>query len=480
MENDKLPISLESDAVSCEAVRVRRFVGREAISRLFEYEVEVVVVDESGPKAEDFLGTGVTIVLDNVAGSDVVRRLHGMVVGFSDALESQAGYRTYSLRIAPRAHALAMVEASETFLDLSVPAVIAQKLDAIGLDQATAFRLRGDYAARDFTAQYQESDLAFVSRLAEHLGISFFFEHGETGAQLVFVDDAESFGRIEGEALQYRPRGEGVDLYSLRVEQRLVPGFYSVHDYNYRTPHVDLTGEHSLPDGFAGGCIEYGTHHKTPAEATAMARARAEERRAGERVFVGKSTAPTLGAGLRVRVEGHPELGAIDLCITEVEHVATQVVGGFDAGGPSYENTFRAIPAARTFRPARTTPKPRIAGIVTGIVDPGHGVPEGRYANLDAEGRYLVRFLFDTNHPGDRPTSRPVRMLQNHAGAGYGTHFPLKPGAEVAVGFIGGDPDRPIIVGAVPNAATPSPVSNANPGLHRMRTSSGITIDMVE
>jgi type VI secretion system secreted protein VgrG len=71
-------------------------------------------------------------------------------------------------------------------------------------------------------------------------------------------------------------------------------------------------------------------------------------------------------------------------------------------------------------------------------------------------------------------------MLQNHAGEGYGTHFPLKPGTEVAIAFVGGDPDRPIIVGAIPNALTPSPVTATNPGVHRMRTSRGVTIDLVE
>ena len=91
-----------------------------------------------------------------------------------------------------------------------------------------------------------------------------------------------------------------------------------------------------------------------------------------------------------------------------------------------------------------------------------------------------MRFLFDTTPPGERPASRPVRMIQNHVGEDYGTHFPLKPGVEVVIGFIDGDPDRPLIVGAVPNPIKPSPVTNADPGVHRIRTSTGITVDMAE
>jgi type VI secretion system secreted protein VgrG len=147
---------------------------------------------------------------------------------------------------------------------------------------------------------------------------------------------------------------------------------------------------------------------------------------------------------------------------------------------PGYTNAFRAIPADRTYRPPRVTPKPRISGLVTGIVDPGPAGPGAKYAQIDEHGRYLVRFLFDTTPPGERPVSRRVRMVQNHAGENYGTHFPLHPGVEVVVGFVDGDPDRPLIVGAVPNPMKPSPVTHAEAGLHRIRTSTGIMMEMGE
>jgi type VI secretion system secreted protein VgrG len=71
-------------------------------------------------------------------------------------------------------------------------------------------------------------------------------------------------------------------------------------------------------------------------------------------------------------------------------------------------------------------------------------------------------------------------MLQNHAGANYGTHFPLKPGTEVLIAFVNGDPDRPVIVGAAPNPLTPSPVNSANRSTHRIKTQGGIVFDLVD
>ena len=483
---DTFTLTLESPDFPCEDLSVRAFKGKEAISRLFEYDIEIVCRRHDGPEADAMTGAHVTLVLERFAGTSAswhgVRRLHGVVAEVDDLLAGHADVRVYRLRVVPRAFSLSLVETQDIFMGLSVPDLIKAKLEATNLSDGVELRLTGEYAAREFVVQYKESDLAFVSRLAEHLGISFFFEQGEAGETMIFTDHGSGFGRTdEGRPVAYRAHGAKLDVFALEAKRRMIPTFYAVCDYNYRKPLLDITGEHEVPTGFAGGVIEYGTHHKTLEEGTALSAVRAEERQSTQLVYTGQSTVPTLAAGARFTLDSHPDLGSIELLVTEVEHRASQVVAGFGPPEvPGYFNTFRAIPADRTYRPARVTPRPRIAGLITAIVDAGAVGGTPKYAQLDAEGRYSVRFLFDTTPPGERPASRPVRMLQNHAGEGYGTHFPLKPGIEVAIGFIDGDPDRPLIVGAVPNPIKPSPVTNENPGVHRIKTSTGITVDMAE
>ncbi len=149
-------------------------------------------------------------------------------------------------------------------MGVSVPDLIKAKLEATNLSDGVELRLTGEYAAREFVVQYKESDLAFVSRLAEHLGISFFFEQGEAGETMVFTDHGSGFGRTdEGRPVAFRAHGAHLDVFALEAKRRMIPTFYAVCDYNYRKPLLDITGEHEIESGFAGGVIEYGTHHKT-------------------------------------------------------------------------------------------------------------------------------------------------------------------------------------------------------------------------
>jgi len=133
-----------------------------------------------------------------------------------------------------------------------------------------------------------------------------------------------------------------------------------------------------------------------------------------------------------------------------------------------------AIRADVTYRPPRTTPKPRIDGVVYATIDgPELNIP----APIDEEGRYKVILPFDLAAEQGGRASRWIRMAQPTSGAGYGMHFPLRPGTEVILTHVHGDPDRPIIAGAVPNAQTPSPVTSANATQSVLRTATGIIME---
>ncbi len=475
--HENLEVQIEADDFPCDRMRVSKLSGREAISRLFRFDVDVVCLDHGGVDTSAMSGARVTLVF--VHGGQEVRRLHGMIAEVEDLFAAEADFRTYRLVIVPLAHRLTLIETADIFMKMTVPEILQKKLELVRLTDDMELRLTGTYPKREFVVQYNETDFALVCRLAEHLGISFFFDQSGPRDKIVFTDHAAGF-RVadETEVISFRSRGERRDVFEFSATTSLVPSYYVVRDHNYRTPQVDLTSEHQLPSGYSGGAIEYGGHFKTPDEGTALARVRAEERQVGQVVYRGKSDLVVISAGGKYQLQRHPDLDPTAMLVTAVEHEATFVVRGVSGDKkPSYYNSFQAIPAERTFRPARVTPRPPISGLVTGVIE---AVGSQKFGAIDDQGRYVVRFLFDTTAPGERPASRPVRMLQQHAGENYGTHFPLRAGTEVLIGFVNGDPDRPVIVGAVPNPQKPSPVTNKLTGLHRIRTETGITIDMLE
>lgn len=472
-------VHLESDAFPSESARVREVVGVEGISRLFRFDVDLIVLDEPDIDPQDVLGAAVSLVFTLAPEGTVLRRIHTMVAAMETLFETQVAYRAYKLTLVPHAHRWSLVEMQDVFMDMSVPEIIAQKAGDAGVP--IEMRLLGNYPKLPFVVQYKETDLNFVCRLAEHIGISFCFEHGEDVDTIVFTDHTPGFRPIEGnDKIPFRPRGEECDIYRFERRSQLIPQHFMQSEYNEETPMLSMGARYVAPTGDGGGMIEYGAYYRTPDEGRMLARIRAEERESTKSVYKGLSEVCRLSAGARFTLEDQPAAPE-QLLLVEVEHRATQAVSleGGQVEGRTYSNVFHAIDAALTYRPPRRAQKPRIHGLVPGLIEPLPSGEIGQYARIDAEGRYTVRLFFDVANPGARSVSSlPVRMLQPHAGPHYGMHFPLKPGIEVMVGFVDGDPDRPVIVGAAPNPITRSPVTQNNALVNRLETASGVFLEI--
>jgi type VI secretion system secreted protein VgrG len=459
-------------------VRINRLRLEERMSCLFSLELEVVAL--SAEVAIDALaGSHLTVAM--TVGDETVRRVSGLVTRVEElprAGQGEQRHQLYRLEVRPRAWLSTLVDTLDIYLDCTLPDILGRKLAAFGLGAGAdhELKLTQAYPRREMTVQYQETDLAFLSRLTEHWGVFFYFEHGEA-ERLVFGDDAGAYRPIEGErAVHYSARGDERGVFEVRAERALVPAHYVCRDYNDQTPSLELMEEHHLAEGFGGGIIEYGADFRTPELGHYLARVRAEERLALRDVYSGGSDEPRFAPGHVFALEDHPRYSQ-PLVLVSVVHEASQSVAGWGEGSErAYVNRFTAIPSERTFRPPRVTKVPRIHGLVTGVVETHQGGME-RHARIDDQGRYTVRFLFDTAAPGERKASCQVRMMQSLAGPGYGVHFPLKPGTEVAVAFVDGNPDRPLIVGAVPNPITPTPVNATISTKSRIQTRAGIVIE---
>ena len=193
MARDYLEVKLESTHFPHEHLHVRRFEGREVVSRLFDFELDLVSLDRQGIDTAAMMGANVTLSF-HWSGAEI-RRIRGMIAAVHDRQETQGTLHTVRARVVPRAFRLTLIETQETFMDMTVPEIIAHKLHLVGLGKDLELRLSHTYPKREFVVQYGETDLAFVSRLAEHLGISFFFEHHDGHERMIFTDHPGGFRR---------------------------------------------------------------------------------------------------------------------------------------------------------------------------------------------------------------------------------------------------------------------------------------------
>lgn len=472
---NELKVTLEIDGQP--PLDVLRLRGREAISELFSFELGFGWQGE-GPLPED-VGPGQDATLVFSIDEQRVRVIHGMLERVSVDIEGDASAPTYRAHLVPRMFRSRLVRQQRIFMDVSVLDVAQNKLEKVGLaDGDLLMNLLSAYPKREFIVQYQEDDVDFIARLSEHVGIAFYFDHQLDHDRIVFVDHEDGFGRDESCAtIALSDNLNQPDrVYWLTRDRRMASGLSMVYDYNYRTPEVALKAKSKVESGHGGGLLEYPCHVKTPEDAAALAKIRAEEIAIHQSPYAGKSSIVRLSAGLRTRFEGSEHIPAAPLLITSVEHRLEPRAGSERA--VVYTNAFTAVDGALPFRPKRVTPRPHIAGIATGVVQGTSDSAEGaRRAVIDEHGRYKIHFHFDQPLGSlNEKASRPVRMAQSFTGSAEGMHFPLKPGVEVAIAFMDGDPDRPVIIGALPNHTQPSVVTAANSDVNKIATDTGISI----
>src|SRR5262249_27703349 len=132
MATRTLRIGLESGDFDTNAIEVAELSGKEAIGRLFHFDVFVICKDVAGLDPHALVGAGAALVFeltDTAAGAVIdTRRVHGILAEIEDMLDTETEHRTYRLRLVPRAHRSTMVETQEIFLSQSVPEIILQKL----------------------------------------------------------------------------------------------------------------------------------------------------------------------------------------------------------------------------------------------------------------------------------------------------------------------------------------------------------------
>ncbi|TDF24533.1 type VI secretion system tip protein VgrG, partial [Delftia tsuruhatensis] len=470
-----------------DELHFRELRGQENISQLFSLDVEMLSENESiDPKA--LLGKNATIEIETQGGGR--RFIDGIVTRFGMQGQDHRHY-AYKARLSPWLWLATRKSDFRIFQNLNVPDIIEQVLGVYGHPMQR--KLTRAYRSWDYCVQYNESDCDFVSRLMEHEGIYYFFEHASGQHTLVLCDDIiASHGALPGgESIPFYPpekaaAGDQENIHAWQLEQEIKPGRHYIDDYDFKKPRAELSHMRRDPPGHAhdghetyewpGGYTEYG-------DGDAYIRVRLKQGLTGHSRVRGQSCHRALATGYTFSLYNYPRgdqnrqylITGLSYHLKEnprVSAVAPGAKGSAAEDGSFQRYELQAQPTSLAFTPPRTTPKPRTTGPQTAVVVG----PAGEEIWTDEYGRIKVQFHWDRLGSKDQNSSCWIRVATNWAGPGFGAISIPRIGHEVVVDFLNGDPDYPIVTGCVYNAANMPPwalPANATQSGIKTRSSKG-------
>lgn len=467
----QIRIFLETGSLDKDTWEVVEFEGEENLSQLFNFDI-TVRTDDPALDFDSVVNQKCTLSFER---DGEMYYFHGWAAACWQG-NYERNFYSYHVRLVPRLWTLSLFKQSRIFQQMSIPDILKKVLQDAGLSASDFEITLSGFPRREFTVQYQETDLDFIMRLMEHEGIHFYWTHDEGFDKLIIENDSKNNPFVDAADLPYR-YNEGLDtdvnieyIYDFRYGSQMVTGKVILKEFNYRTPETNLKVESMLPFTMPGVMYEYANHYLNVSEGNRLAKIRNEELACQHITTEGQSNTLGFRVGHLFKMKDHfrDELNDTYL-LTSIQHSGAQNLR-FGGGGTlqkmNYQNKFKCIPSSVSFRPVRRTSVPSVNGIITAKVE----TSGGEYAFIDDNGEYHIKFPFDLSSAGDGTASLPVPMSQPYSGNNYGHHFPLHANTNVTLGFEAGDLDRPIILGTIPNPSNVSPALSANKHQNVIRT----------
>lgn len=376
----------------------------------------------------------------------------------------------------------------------------------------------GNYPKREFTMQHNESDADFLRRLWKRRGIAWFMRAGPASQprdeevsshSLVLLDDAYMLPQNVASTVRYH-RDDGTEerdtITAWSPVRRIKPGKVTRHSWDCMQGRP-MTGNASsrIDQGetgnqFAASLDDYLVDVPHAGDDNAdylkLGDLRMKRHEYESKCFYGEGSVRTLCVGQWIALSGHYEIDTHpakdrEFVVTGLEVDAENnlpktiddrvrrlfALNRWDDGPPNhvqqksglehgtrYSNRFscvrRDIPIVPAFDPRTDLPRPQLqSAIVVG--------PPGEEIHCDELGRVKVRFpaareedhvhAYGAGASNSDRDSAWVRVASTWASNRCGTITLPRVGDEVIVGFLGGDPDKPIIVAQVYGGAAPPP-----------------------
>ena len=433
-----------------QAHSVLAFRTEQRLGRPTEAHVTVQLAEYIDP--DEMIGTVAQLSFN--AGEDGPERLFGGIIEAVTLVGSTfvggGSVHHVKFHVVATIGLLARVEGSEIFQELDVKEIVSKVLAANQIPVANQeWKLSGSYPKREYCVQYNESALAFISRLMEEEGIYFRTEMRDAGEFVIFEDDSSNSAPIEGkEELPFRQRtglDHGLDaIYSIAERRRVVSGKFVLRDYDFKRPKLEMTVDAESDADTDLEVYDFPGLYVEPSEGKRLAKVRLEAEQAARSVTLIESDCTRLDVGRKLKITDalHDEIDGAYVVVAAVHEL------GYSGGSEAvYHVSAELVPEAIKYRSPRVTPAPIIEGPQTAKVVAPAGAP-AEDIHTDEHGRCKVKFNWDLGPAHDDKASCWMRTGQLETS---GSMILPRIDWEVVVEFLEGNPDRPIVSGRLYN-----------------------------
>jgi type VI secretion system secreted protein VgrG len=460
--------NLEVTVATGDALDVSQFQVADALSSLFV--VTLIVLTKN--QAVDFdavVGQPASFSIHQRGIGDrppVTRTWNGIASQIRLIQVEDKGLATYSLTLVPNLWLATQRRNYRIYQQISELDIAIQVLGEWGVTPKVELD-SGAYKKRKYKVQYAETDFAFISRMLEEIGVTYYFRQDGDKTTLVLTDAPQK--NKAGIPIRYTDSPSHAVFASTFVtkvglSQKVRPGKYTLRDHDYRRqPEYNLLATwedglsieqkleryHYTPGAFlfrsdkgddTPFADDKGKTRTDETEGQQLAQKRLEAKRVDQKIVAFESNAFDLAPGSVTSFLNHPRP---DLGDGKTFLVLETMFSGTAVAEWQLDCTAMSTDAA--YRPVLKTERPQVVGCESATVVG----PKGEEIHTDEFGRIRVHFHWNRYDNWDDNSSCWIHVSQPWGGTGFGgTNLP-RIGQEVLVEFLGGDPDRPIIVGRV-------------------------------
>ncbi len=420
--------------------------GHEGLSEPFRYRLQIRSHGDV-PDAAAWVNSSITFIVGISDNTD--RKINGRCMRF-EHLYQKARYTEFAIEIAASLDALKEHRNRRLWTDRTAKSIVADVLreHQVTFDDSKV----GAQPVREMCVQQNETDFDFVSRLMEDEGAYYYFRFDEGAGpykhRMIIADSVA--GYEDGDPFQLSFRRDHLlrGMQGVELAHKASPGAAVVHEYDFKKPGAltPVQAPTRLGSANKGATVyEWQTGHNDTDGGRRRAKLAIEEAESGALVMNGTGSYLAFQPGGRFQVDDtRLEPRERRIVIRSVDHSIFDP-SGLEEGDARYDQKFAAQPSADVFRPKRTTIKAVATGPQTAVVVDQND-PEGH-------GRVKIKYHWDRTGA----STCWVRVLQQWGGDKIGAQFVPRPGMEVMIDFLEGDPDRPVLTGCLYNGKNNHP-----------------------